>query len=570
MTEPLRAFDGFDDFANGLLKQWVAPGLAVAVVKGSDVVFARGYGLRDVEKQLPVTPQSLFAIGSSTKAFTALSVAMLVDEGKLEWDQPVRDVLPSFRLHDDVATNRATVRDLLAHRTGLPRHDLMWYGSPLSRREIFDRLRYLEPSKDFRETWQYQNLMYLTAGYLIGELSGMSWEEFVRERIFKPLGMTGSNFSTADSQRMADHAVPCIEKDDAIQPIPFRELPEVAPAGAINSNLDDMAKWVAFHLNGGKAGGKQLVSPGNVQELHMPHMVMSDPLKYPELLHMSYGMGWFIQPYRGHNHVHHGGNIDGFSALVSFLPREQIGVVAFANQNGSSLPTLATFNVFDRLLGLEPADWNARFWQDHLEFKAATKRGQAKAEAERKPNAPSTHALAEYAGEYNHPGYGVLTIAEANEKLTLCFNGLELPLKHMHYDVFQARYELFDMDLPISFGIDYNGNLATLTAPFEPNVAPIVFQRRAAQSMREEAFLAKCTGTYELMGVQLVVTRKSSNVLAAQVQGQPEIELEPYQGTTFNFKGLTGFSIEFVTNENGDVTSALVNQGGVVFEAKRV
>ena len=186
--------DGFDAFANQELRDWKCDGFAIAVVKDGKVILSKGYGLRDVKKNLPVTEKTLFAIGSSTKSFTVTSMGVLVDQGKLDWDKPVRDYLPDFRLWDQFATERMTPRDLVTHRSGLPRHDLMWYNSPFSREELFSRLRYLEPNKDFRTTFQYQNLMFMTAGYLAGHVAGTSWEQLVHDVIFEPLGMTSLEF----------------------------------------------------------------------------------------------------------------------------------------------------------------------------------------------------------------------------------------------------------------------------------------------------------------------------------------------------------------------------------------
>lgn len=561
---------GLDQFVNDCLAQWTSSGVAIAVVKDGDVVLSQGCGYRDVENKLPVTSETLFAIGSSTKAFTAMSIALLVDEGKLDWDKPVRDFVPTFRLFDGTASEHATPRDLLSHRTGMPRHDLMWYGSPLTRQEIFGRLRYLEPNKDFRQIWQYQNLMYLSAGVIVRELTGLVWEDFVRARILEPLDMSHTTFTSVQAQSSPDCAVPHSEKDGVLKRIPYRDLPEVAPAGSIYSNLNDMVCWLNFLLNGGKVGDTRLVSEGNLQQMLTPQMVIPDPVKYTELLHMSYGMGWFIQPYRGRYYVHHGGNIDGFSTLVSLLPRERIGIVAFSNMNGSNLPAIATYNVMDRLLGLDPIDWNGRFWQDHVELRQAVKRGQDKAQETQRANAPATHALSEFAGEYTHPGYGTCTIQQTGDALTFVFNGLELPMKHLNYDTFEAAYELFDVRMPVQFGLDFNGNVEMVKMPLEPNVGPIVFQRAPDKLMTDTAFLYKFAGDYELMGLRLSVALKGENGLSAQVQGQPEIELEPYQGTKFNLKGMTGFSIEFVLDETGKVSKALVDQAGTVFEAKRV
>src|SRR5205814_7500103 len=219
---PADTLSGFDDFANGALKSWNVPGAAMAIVANGKVVSAKGFGLRDVKNNLPVTPDTLFPIGSCTKAFTTFVLGQLVDEGKLEWDKPVGRYVPGFRMFDDVTSRELTPRDLVTHRSGLPRHDLVWYNNQdLSRKEIVERLQYLPPSAELRQRFQYNNLMFLTAGYLIEQLTGTKWEQAVRARIFEPLGMARSNFADVDSQKTTDFAKPYRDDHDKLIEIPF-------------------------------------------------------------------------------------------------------------------------------------------------------------------------------------------------------------------------------------------------------------------------------------------------------------------------------------------------------------
>src|SRR5579862_4240577 len=244
--------DGFDAFADQTLKDWKCVGMSVAVIQDGKMILSKGYGFRDQKSQKPVSAKTLFAIGSSTKSFTVTSLGALVDQGKLDWDKPVHDYLPDFRLMDQFATERMTPRDLVTHRSGLPRHDLMWYDSPFSRQELFSRLRYLEPSKDFRTTFQYQNLMFMTAGYLAANVSGMNWEDHVRKVVLNPLEMQSTNFSVNDSKKSPDYSLPYTVSKENIKEIPFQNIDQIGPAGSINSNAEDMAKYVIMHLNKGK------------------------------------------------------------------------------------------------------------------------------------------------------------------------------------------------------------------------------------------------------------------------------------------------------------------------------
>ena len=268
-TQP---FDGFDSLASQVLKDFNCVGFAIAVIKDGQVTFAKGYGLRDQKSNQPVTAKTLFAIGSSTKSFTVTSLGVLVDQGKLDWDKPVRSYLPDFQLMDPVASEHMTPRDLVTHRSGLPRHDRMWINSPLSRQEIFERLRFLEPNKDFRASFQYQNHMFMTAGYLAGRVSGMSWEDHVRKVIFEPLGMSSTNFSVAGMERAPDHSQPYSLVKEQIREVPFRNIDTIGPAGSINSNVEDMAKYVIMHMQHGK-GVLSRIDCGLQQSIHWPAWV---------------------------------------------------------------------------------------------------------------------------------------------------------------------------------------------------------------------------------------------------------------------------------------------------------
>jgi CubicO group peptidase (beta-lactamase class C family) len=268
------ALEGFDEFVSAAMKSWNVPGLAVAIVRDGTVVLAKGYGLRNVRSNLPVTADTVFAIGSSTKAFTTMAMGILVEEGKLDWDEPVTKYLPRFALMDTFAGERMTPRDLVTHRSGLPRHDLAWYNATLSRRELVERLPHLEPNAGFREKFQYQNLMYLTAGYLAGEVDGTSWEDVLRSRLLEPLGMKNSNFAVSDSQKTPDFATPYTLKEKAPIDVPFRIIDAVGPAGSINSTANDMAKWLQLHAGGGVVDGTRVVAARQIQEMHRPQMVI--------------------------------------------------------------------------------------------------------------------------------------------------------------------------------------------------------------------------------------------------------------------------------------------------------
>lgn len=580
--DPLADLDAFVEEA---LEAFDVPGAAVAVVRGDSVALARGYGVRDRESGAPVTDRTVMPVGSSTKSFTSLLVGTLVEEGELAWDEAVRSWLPTFRLEDDVATDRATPVDLLTHRTGLPRHDLLWYGSALEREELLRRLRHLEPSVEFRSTFQYNNLMYMTAGYLAGRVTGSSWEGLVRSRILEPLAMDRTTVSMA-GLRSADQpatgyreaSVPDSVEREAEEPglvaMDYREIDAMGPAGSINSTARDMARWVRLHLNGGVVDGTRVAAEATVDRTHRPEVVVqggvtSALLKQPEMPYLMYGLGWFVQPYRGHRMIHHGGNIDGFSARVSFLPDEDAGVVVLANRNGTTLPTVVTLRAFDRLLGLDPVDWTARYQRLQEQVEGAQRAGGELREVHRKGGTSPTHGEEAYAGTYRHPGYGVLRIRRDEGGLTAAFHGEEIPMEHWHYDAWRASLEEpFGLELLLQFETNRRGDVAALSVPMESQVEPIRFEKEPPASMSDPAFLGKLTGEYRLMGLAVRVERRNGT-LTLTVPGQPTYRLEPYRGTEFDLPDQPGFSVRFRL-EDGRADELMMIQPNGVFTAERI
>jgi len=568
--QPLpKELKNFASFIDQTRREWNVPGVAIAVVKEGKVVMADGFGFRNIQEKLPVTASTLFAIGSCTKAFTATAVGLLVDEGKVEWDKPVRDYLPAFKLQDPVASERLTVRDLLCHRSGLPRHDLMWYGSSFSREELFSRLPYLEASKDLRYLWQYQNLMFMVAGILVERVSNQSWEEFVRQRIFEPLTMRGANFSVAESQQSPDYALPYQEFNGQVEAIPFRAIEAIGPAGSINANVQDMAKWLIFNLNQGRYADKQVISEATLKEIHTPQMVVPGPLRFPEILYSSYGLGWLITPYRGHLLLSHGGGIDGFSALVGLLPQDQIGLVILTNLNGTPLPQILSYSLIDRLLHLPEIPWNQRFKEEAKKAKEQAEKIRKDKFQGRKEGTTPSHPLEDYVGDYENPGYGVITVTKNGAQLQAKFHDFDLKLTHFHYDVFLAENKRFGLEEKLSFQSDLNGHIASLSLQLEPAVKEIVFTRLADKAMRQKSFLEPLAGEYEFQGITIKVILKKEDTLSLQIPNQPELELVPYRGYEFRIKNIPNYSVEFVKDESGKIVEAILKQPKAVIRAQR-
>lgn len=565
---------GWDEFVDKALVDWKVPGLAMAVVKDDKVLFMKGYGVRDVAKKLPVTPRTLFAIGSATKAFTTFVLATLVDEGKLDWDAPVSQYIPGFKLMDPVASERMNAVDLVTHRSGLPRHDALWYNTTLSRKEMAERLRWLEPSKDFRTDFQYNNLMFLTAGYLVERITGQTWEDAVRARIFRPLGMTHSNFSVADSQKSPDFALPYEERDDQVFLMDFRDITNVGPAGSINSSAEDLIPWMKVHLNGGKLGEKAVMSPTTMAFLHTPRMETGAKQTEPEIVPGGYALGWFTDIYRGVQRVHHGGNIDGFSALVMLVPSERIGIAILANKNESPLPGTLARHALDRLLGFPPKDWNAEGLVKRARARDLKKEGKAKKGTVRKAGTVPAHPLAEYAGDYEHPAYGILRIVEKGSRLEMTYNRITTPMEHWHYEVWNGLKKEGEKadntfeNFRIQFQTDFDGEVSGVAAPMEPLVKDIVFTRRPDARLSDPAFLARLAGLYEL-GPQKAVFGVQGSTLILEVDGRRLPDLVPHRNNRFLFKGASGYSVRFTLDAAGRATEAVFIQPDGVYTAKR-
>jgi len=542
---------GFDAYMEKTLNDWNAPGVAVGIVVKDKLVFAKGYGYRDYGKKLPFTPTTLCQIASNTKLFTAVAAGMLVEEGKLTWDKPVREKVPAIEFYNDELNNNVTLRDMLSHRTGITRHDLIWYKGDLSRKELFERIKYMEPKEPLRQTFLYNNLMYAAAGYLIQLQSGKTWEDFVRERIFQPLGMNASVYSVADMLKQDDHGVPFTEKRDSMElyQIPYYEdTAGVAPCGAIISNIQEMSHWLIALMNEGKYEGKQVLPPNVLKATLEPAIALPNTMAevrgYWELLNSAYGMGRDTASYRGHLVTYHGGDLDGFHSQVSFMPRERIGVIVFViGDHCASLNNTVSWNVYERLLGLDRTPWSERLLAIRLKAKKAGTEARAKAGEDRVPNTQASHPLADYVGEYEHPAYGVLRIGMKDQQLQFDFHKIQLPLTRFHYDRFDTPDDEIYGKWSVNFITNPQGDVATAVMSLDE--AEASFTRRP-QTL-EPQLLSRLAGTYENpTGVKFQVVLKQDGSLYLVMPGAPEDKLIPYKGLQFHVKEFSDLVWEFV------------------------
>ena len=561
--------ESIERFVSEQLAAWEVPGCAIAAVRDGDVVLAAGWGRRDLETGLPATSDTLFAIGSVTKAFTAATVGALVDDGLLEWERPLRDFLPDLRLYDPVVTDRLTVVDLLSHRSGLPRHDLAWLGHPdRSRAELVRRLRFLPLSRDLRQAFQYCNLGYMVAGHLVEMLSGTPWEDYLRTRLLTPLGMDRSNLSVDNMRADPDHASAYERRQGVIVPVPPRPVTAMAPAGAVNSSAADMARWLLAQLGGGQIDGRAVMSPGTMARQHAPHMVLPEDPTFPASTRHAYGLGWLIGQYRGHRLTEHGGGIDGFQTECMLLPDDGIGVAVMTNTSSSAMAPVLAYRVLDELLGLEPFDWFA-------EFKArydAAAAGIREVRGARRvvPGAPLPRPLDAYASEYQHPGYGSLIITIDGGTLRPHLGTMDLSLAHRHYETFDLEWhELGDQShlFPLMFLSDPDGDITALTVPFEPSVGPLRFDRLPDARAQDPEVLRRLCGTYTMGPIEVVVAQKGDRVLTVAIPGAPPFELQAGRGLRFEVNGQPGITAEFELDETGAVVR-LVTQPLGIFRPK--
>lgn len=468
---------GLGRYIDQALRDWRIPGAAVAVVRGDQTAYLGGHGVREIGDPTPVDPDTLFQVGSTSKAFTTAALGVLVDEGRLRWDDPVLRHLPDFQLHDPWLTRNLTVRDTVTHRSGF-RDFLAPALEILDPREAIRRMRYAASFAPFRDSYTYSNLMFGVAGQVAERAGGSTWGELVKHRLFEPLGMTRSGTSpyefwdrrfvtptflgTAPAGRVSRRdardsnvAMPHTLEDGPARAIPWQSYDTLAAAGAVVSSAGDLAKWLVLHLGGGRFQGRTLLSPGTVAELHAPQNVR-DPSRFPfDEGSGSYTLGWHRDRYRGELHLSHGGGILGFPAFVFMLPRRRIGVVVLANGRTPSTDDYAipgfdhyTFHksialwVFDRLLGAPPGDWRAHYLAQVAEHERRVREAEANLQAARLPGRGPSLALSAFAGAYEDRsgplGRVVLETVEGRLRLRFAGEGAYAAhLDHWHQDVFR-------------------------------------------------------------------------------------------------------------------------------------
>ena len=435
--------EGLDSYIERAMRDWNVPGFAIAVVRNDSIIHARGFGVRQLGRPEPVDEHTLFAIVSTTKAMTTAALGMLVDEDRLDWDDRVVEYLPDFELSDPYLTHHLTVRDLVTHRAGISRSDNMWIAGPFDRAEVVRRARYLEPVSGFRAQYGYHNVMYTTAGEVVAAVSGMSWDDFIEQRLFRPLGMTRSTTRMAIVESRDNVASPHTWHDGRVIASSLRNYDNLGGAGSAFSSVHDMAQWIRLHLNEGVFNGQRLISRETIRELHEPQVVIhSDTTSermYPGTKLRAYALGWQVQDYHGRKLVHHSGSLNWTRTHVMMVPEENIGVVAIANIGSSNLQLGVAYRVIDALLGLPERDWSAELLALARRAEERSAARNREVEENRIANTRPSLALDRYAGTYRNRLYGDVRITMENGHLVLDYApDYVADLEHWHHDTFRV------------------------------------------------------------------------------------------------------------------------------------
>src|ERR1051326_8088737 len=553
-----QALDGFDAYMAKTMKDWNAPGVGVGIVVNDKLVFAKGYGYRDYEKKLPYTPGTMSPIASNTKLFTAIAAGMLVQEGKLTWDKPVRDSVPAIRFYNDQLNNQVTLRDMLSHRTGITRHDTIWYKSDFTRKQLFEKLVYLEPQEPIREAYLYNNLMYSAVGYLIELQSGKTWEQFVKERILDPLGMATTSYSISDMLRQPEFGVGFTEKRDSfdLYKIPYYEdIAGVAPCGAIVSNIENISHWLIALMNDGKYHGRQVLPPDALKATLQPAIALPntalDTRGWGEILNSAYGMGRQTASYRGHLLASHGGDLPGFHTQISMMPQDHIGVIVFEIGNHSQpLYNIVTYNVYERLLGMSLTPWSERQLELRLKSKKASTEARSKAGEGRVPGTEPSHPLTAYAGTYENAAYGVMNIGLKDNQLQFDFHKVRLPMTRYHYDRFDTPDDEQNGKWSVNFRTNPQGDIDQAVLSLDE--AEVVFGRKPDPI--DPKLMTDLPGGYETpTGVKVRIASAADGKITMTSPGGMPTPLTQIKGLVFRTPQFSDVTFEFVV-QNGKVS----------------
>ncbi|AEA44552.1 serine hydrolase [Fluviicola taffensis] len=573
-----KRLSGIEKELNQVLVDQKVAGYSVAVVYKDKIIYSKGFGYRDLENKKPVTPNTLFAIGSSTKAFTSAILGQLEKEEKLKLKDLATSHLPQLSFKYDYLNTGITIRDMMCHRTGFSRFDYSWYFFNTSNRDsLISRVKYMEPTVKLREKWQYNNWMFLAQGMIAEKITEKTWEQNIQERFFTPLKMTHSNTDIFATQKDADASLPyTLDSKMSIKKMDYYNINGMGPAGSINSCANDMGNWVATWIMGGKFNESEIIPSSYVKDASSSQMVVrgGQPTDHSDIQFTNYGLGWFLESYRGHFLVEHGGNINGFSANVAFYPSDSIGIVVLTNQNGSEVPEIVRNFISDKLFALSPIPWNADAKKAKDEMMAEVKKLESKADTTslQVKNTQPSHPLKDYAGYYSNDAYGNFTVVYENDTLKTFLAGEKMWMSHYHYDIFNLESvkkedEEDESKFLLNFASASNGKIDRVSLDLDEPEKTTEFLRSTPKVELSNDDLTKYVGDYDLEGNTIKVYIKGK-VLMVLVPGQPDYETASIGNDTFELTIAKGYSVKF-TMDNGKSIAVVFQQPNGNFTAKR-
>lgn len=568
---PISLLASADSFINKIdsivyqeMQYWKVPGCAIVIVKDDKPLFIKGYGLKKIGINEKVNEKTVFSIASSTKQFTALLALILQAEGHYSLDDPVKNIIKDFKLKDLYIESNLTLRDLLLQRSGFSRYSVFWDNVPNTRKETVERMMNLETSKKFRDIFEYSNINYLLAGYAMEQSTGKSWENLVKEKIFAPLHMTSSFFSLNDLRNYSNFAYPHIEFDD-IKTIDFRCSDILGPAGGIRTSAEDLSKWLIINLNNGLYNGKQIIPSSFFAEIRKQQMITNFPPLSPEASFNSYCLGLFHTNYRGKDLYHHGGVYFGFSSMVSFMPKEKIGLAILTNLNGTPLTYILQNYLYDTLLDFDEINHSQPYRHKYLQTKNFIKKYDDAIDRNKIINTKLTHHVSDFEGYYTCPSFGTIQIVTEADSLKVVFSKVECPLSHYHYDNFKMINPNDRMEYIFKFYTGERGDIEGFFVSFEDNVESSLFKRTIDPKLFTEEYLINLSGKYKSENYEVEVFYNSKEKrLFIKSNRIPEIALKPYKEDYFDIDSnspyLKGLSIEFVKDsQNKTIQAKLIN-----------
>ena len=568
---------GLDSELEKVLKKLEEPGFAVAIVENDQILYSKGFGYRDYENKIKVDSNTLFAIGSATKSFTSSLLGVLREDEKLDFEDSPIDYINELRFYNSQMNDVISIRDMMSHRTGLPRHDASWYFFPtFSKDSLVSRVKHHKPFTSVRNQWWYNNFMFMLQGVVAERITNKTWSENIKEMIFDPLGMTRSNTSIAELEN-SENAAFGYSQD--FKKMDYYKIAGMGPAGSINSSVNEMSKWLITWINKGEYKGKKILPPNYTEEAISSQSVVVANLPdedNPGLHLTNYGYGWFLSSYKGHYRVEHGGNIDGFSTSAAFYPSDKVGIIVLSNQNASNTPSIVRNIISDRMLDVKKTDWLKYHFDKLKEAELIQKELDKNEDSDKIKGTNPSRSMNEYEGEYTNLGYGTFDISMKNDSLFMKIPNKTFWLSHHHYDTFlpyelkNGKVNLEDESVIfITFSADQLGEIKKLSTGLEPAIEePIYFDRKIKPIDIETSELDKYVGDFKFMK-NTCKTYLKEDVLYVFVPEQPEYRLNPIGKHLFSIEKLDGYKIKFDVSENEKVTHISFVQPNGTFKYKK-